>query len=126
MLLDNFAVIFGVIATLLSGAVWVMSLTNKLSSRALNGERDIEDLEKRVAKIEHETSFLSLKETFSRIVFEVFHSKEFKEANEQVVKSTIKDTLLHIERNRSIAQAGSLDLILDKLDKLDKLEKHDK
>jgi len=122
MQIDNFAVIFGVIATLLSGAVWVMSLVNKLSSRALNGERDVEDLEKRVSKIEHATSFLSLKETFSRIVFEVFHSKDFKEANEKVVKDTIKETLLHIERNRSVAQAGSLDLILDKLEKLSKHE----
>lgn len=103
--------IFGIVSTLLVGAVWVMSLISKVSGRTVNIERDVGDLEKRVDKLESETSFSSLKETFSQIVLQIFHSKEFKDTNKEV----IRDTLLHIEKNRTASEAGALHLILEEI-----------
>lgn len=107
-------VVVGIIATLLAGAVWVMTLTTRLSNRALNAERDVLELRERVARLEHQTAFSSLKETFSEVVIQVLHSKEFQETNKRI----IRDTLLHIAANKTAEQAGALSLILEKINDL--------
>lgn len=54
MLLDlsTIAVIFGIISTLIGGAVWVMSLVNKITTRVVTQEKDVATLKTTTTNLE--------------------------------------------------------------------------
>lgn len=103
--------IVGILGTLFIGAFWVLSITSKISNRASNMGRDITDLQAKVKDLEAKTSFTTLENIFTKVCFQIFHSKEFKEANHEVIRST----LLHIEANKSSERAGAFTEILSEI-----------
>lgn len=46
------ATMFGIIATLITGAVWVMSLVNKITARATSQEKDIVSYKTKIESLE--------------------------------------------------------------------------
>lgn len=115
------AVTATILGGFITGAVWVLGITAKISNRAILIERDITEIVKdntalasRVERVEKDTSFQSLQETFTKIFYTAIQSKEFRQAN----KEAIKETLLHIESTRTASDAGALHLILEELQEL--------
>lgn len=103
--------ILGILGTLFIGAIWVLTITSKISNRAYALERDMADMKLKVKTLEEKTSFQALESVFTKVCLQVFHSKEFKEAN----REAIRDTLLHIERNKDHAEAGAFEEILSEI-----------
>lgn len=98
----------GVLSILIGGAIWVMSLVNKTSVRATNIERDLKDVEKRVGKIEEKTEYENQEKVIINVFIKATSSKEFKDS----LKEIIKETILHLDRNRSIAEGHALEEIM--------------
>lgn len=101
-----------IIGILVSGAVWVMVQVSRVTSKVISAERDIIELKKDVEKLEQKTSYEHLEEVTKRVMLQVVHSEDFKKS--------IRDVLLHIERNKSIAEASAFTEILNRLDQIEK------
>lgn len=112
--LNDLSVMLGVISILIGGAIWVMSLINKTSVRATNIERDVDDLEKRVVKIEEKTEYVYQEKLITDVFVKATNSKEFKDS----LRQTIKDTILHLDRNRSITELQFFEEILNEIKSL--------
>ena len=109
--LDLIKTLLSIIGILVSGAVWVMVLVSRVSIRVRDIERTGEDREKRIVKLEEKTSYEHLEQLITKVSFQVFHSAEFK--------TTLKNILLHIEKNRAAAEIGVLNEILYRLQKME-------
>lgn len=68
--LSTIAAIFGIIATLITGAVWVMSLVNKVTARVVTQSEHIKNLEKNVEKLEATVKDHESKNSYFRHNFE--------------------------------------------------------
>ena len=119
-----------IIGILVSGAVWVIVLVNRVSVRTIGVERDIidlkestksvpdfrdlqrdvVDLKEATKKLEEKTSFESLERITKKVMLQVVHSKDFKDS--------IRDVILHIEKNRTAEEAGAFSEILHQLQEL--------
>lgn len=72
MILDlaTIATILGIMATLLTGAVWVMSLVNKVTARVVTQYEHIKNLEKNFEKLEETVKDHESKNAYFRHNFE--------------------------------------------------------
>lgn len=109
--LNTVALIIAIISTLIGGALWVMGLVNKISIRATNIERDVVDIDKRILKVEEKTEYRYQEAIVTEIIVKVFNSKEVKD----VLKSQIRDVILHIDKNFSAERAAAFDIILEEI-----------
>jgi hypothetical protein len=100
--------VLAIISPILLSLVWAITTASKISNRALLLEISIKSHGERITKIEKDTSYSSLEAVVQKVCFQVFNSKEFKES----MMSCVKDTLLHVEKNRSVSQAGAFEEIL--------------
>lgn len=106
--------ILGILGTLFVGAIWVLTLTSRISNRAYSLERDMESGKDRLTKLENKTSFEYLETISQRAFSNLIHSEEFKKVTSQV----IKDTLLHIEKNRTASSLAAFEEILAQIREL--------
>ena len=73
-------------------------------------QRDVVDLKEATKKLEEKTSFESLERITKKVMLQVVHSKDFKDS--------IRDVILHIEKNRTAEEAGAFSEILHQLQEL--------
>lgn len=116
----NFALsLIGIISPFIVTAVWISTLSARSSNRVMLLEVKVSDHEVRLEKLETATSYASIEMIVSKVCLQVLHSREFKDSMKESLESTIaksvKDTLLHIDRNKSTGQAGAFQEILDSL-----------
>lgn len=97
---------------------WIITNSVRLTNRITSSEMKQDSLIKEMSKLESKTSDDNLEKISRRVIVDVFHSEEFK----REFKTTIRDTLLHIDKNRAAQDVGLLSLVLEKLEKLEKLE----
>lgn len=112
--LNTMALFIGILATIIGGALWVMGLVNKISVRATNIERDAEDLEKRLTKVEGKTDYKYQEGLVTEIIVKVLNSKEVRDT----LKSQMKEVILHIDKNLSAERASAFDLLLEEIREL--------
>ncbi len=91
--------ILGIITTLICGAVWVMSLVNKLSSRAMAQEKDIQTLRRDVETMnqaikEHESKNSYFRHNFDPVTKSLFDKMDDLE---KTIKESIGDGFKHIK-----------------------------
>ena len=125
-----------ILALLISGALYVMVVVSRVSVRVNNAERDIRFLTSKVAvldgagmrmkqiesdveilenhtkELKEKTSFEHLEKVTKKVMLQVIHSKDFKDA--------IRDVLIHIDKNRTSAETGVFSAILDEIKELKK------
>ena len=94
---------------------WIITNSVRLTNRITSSEMRQDSLIKEMNKLESKTSDDNLEKISRRVIVDVFHSEEFK----REFKTTIRDTLLHIDKNRTAQDAGLLSLVLEKLEKLE-------
>ena len=74
------------------------------------------DHDERLSKLEVSTSYASIEKVVEKVCLQVLHSREFKdsmkESLEGTIEKSVKNTLLHIERNKSVGEAGAFEEIL--------------
>lgn len=109
--LNSILTVIGIISPFILAAVWMATLITKTSNRALLLEVAQKDHEKRLIELESATSYTAVEKVVEKICKQIFHSKEFKDS----LKDSIQDTMLHIDQNKSNAEAGALSLILDEV-----------
>jgi len=101
------------------GGVWMTSLAIKTSNRALVLETAKTTHEDRLDKLEAATSYTSIEKIVERVCAHVFHSPEFKasmkESIEGIVQKSIRDTILHLDKNKKSSEVGAYAEILDRL-----------
>jgi predicted AAA+ superfamily ATPase len=111
--------IIGIISPFILAAVWMTTLITRTSNRALLLEVKIKDQEDRVIKLEVATSYSSIEKIVEKVCFQVLHSREFKdsmkESLEGTIEKSVKNTLIHIEKNRSSGQVGAFEEILNEI-----------
>ena len=78
--------ILGIVTTLVCGAVWVMSLVNKLSSRAMSQEKDIQTLRRDVEAMnitlkDHESKNSYFRHNFDPVTKSLFNKMDEKTSN---------------------------------------------
>lgn len=117
--LSDLSVILSVSSILIGGAVWVMFLVSRTSVRAANIENNVLMLKERVVKIESKTEYENQEKVIINVFIKATNSKEFKDS----LKSSIREVIIHLDRNRSIAESQAFDEILKELKSL-KNEKH--
>ncbi len=106
--------IIGIISPFILATVWMTTLITRTSNRALLLELASENHAERIKTLENATSYTALEQVVARVCTHVFNSKEFKDN----MKDSIKETLLHIDRNRSHAELGAIELVLDEVKRL--------
>jgi len=94
---------------------WIINDKIRLNNKIINLEMKQAFIKEEITGLELRTSDDNLEKITRRVITDVFHSEEFKKE----FKSTIRDTLLHIEKNRSAETVGVLSLIIEKLEKLE-------
>lgn len=114
MELSSLLTIIGIISPFILATVWMTTLITKISNRALLLELAKQDHESRIDELEKVTSYASLEKVVEKVCRHVFNSKEFKDS----MKDSIKETMLHIDRNRSHAELGAIELVLDEVKRL--------
>jgi hypothetical protein len=97
-----------IIALILSGAVWVMFLVYRVSTRITTVALDVKILQENVKTLNVTTSYEHLEQITKRAMLQVIHDEDFKR--------TFKSILNHHENNYKVV----LQEILDRLDHLDK------
>lgn len=111
--------IIGIISPFILATVWLTTLITRTSNRALLLEVKVNGHDVRLEKLEYATSYASIEMIVSKVCLQVLHSREFKDSMKESLESTIaksvKDALLHIDRNKSAGQAGAFQEILDSL-----------
>ena len=108
--------LIAIVSPIVLSFIWAVSLTSKISNRALLLEVSSKNHETRIVKIEEATSHASMETLVGKLCVQVFHSKEFKDT----LKESVRDTMLHIEANRTAAAVGSYDEILSGINQLHK------
>lgn len=128
--LNSLLTVIGIISPFIISAVWLATLTTKTSNRALLLEITSKNQEKRIAELEIVTSYASIEKVVEKVCLHVFNSREFKETMSESIQSTVeksvKNTLLHIEKNRVVGQAGSFEEILNAIHRVQDEIKHKK
>lgn len=109
--LTTVSLVIGILATLLAGALWVMSLISRVSIRATNIERDIKTLDERTTKVENKTDYKYQETIVTEIIVKVFNSKEVRDT----LKNQIKEVILHVDKNFTAERAGVFNLLLEEL-----------
>lgn len=112
--LNSILTVIGIVSPFILAAVWMATLITKTSNRALLLEVAVRNHDERVIKLEAITSHTAIEQTVEKICHRVFESKEFK----GFMGDSIKDIMLHIENNRSHAQAGAFEEILIEIKRL--------
>jgi len=111
--------LIGIVSPFIVTAVWISTLSARSSNRVVLLEVKVSGHEARMGKLENATSYASIEQMVSKVCLQVLHSGEFKASMKESLESTIaksvKDTLLHIDRNKSTGQAGAFDEILKTL-----------
>jgi len=93
------------------GFIWTIVAASRISNRAQLLEIAVETHDKRLEKLEKATSYTEIEKIVERVCVHIFYSKDFKET----MKDSVKETILHVEKNRSSAQAGAFEEILNEL-----------
>lgn len=111
--------VIGIISPFILAAVWMTTLITKISNKALLLEITVNNHNDKIINLEAATSYSSIEKVVEKVCYQVFNSKQFKDSMkepiETAVQKSVKDTLLHIERNRSISQSSAFDAILDEI-----------
>lgn len=114
--LNSVLTIIGIITPFVLSMLYVIGLIIKISNRALLLEISKKDHDERLQKLENITSHESVEKVVEKICKQIFNSPEFKES----FRGTVKETMLHIEANRSHAAVGSLNLVLEEIQRIHK------
>ena len=112
--LNSMLTVVGIISPFILATVWMTTLIARISNRALLLEVARENHEERLAKVEAATDYAAVEKTVEKICKQIFNSIEFKES----IEKTVKNAVLHVERNNSAATMGSLNLVLDEIKQL--------
>lgn len=108
--------IIGIISPFILATVWMTTLITRTSNRALLLEVRTNDHEEQLRELKAATSYTSIERVVVQVCAQVLHSREFKDSMKESLESTIeksvKNTLLHIEKNKSSGQAGAFEEIL--------------
>lgn len=112
--LDIVLTIVGIISPFILATVWMTTLITRTSNRALLLEIKSTDYEERIKKLELSTSYETVEKTVEKICRQVFNNKDFK----VLMKEAIKETMLHIDKNRTHEEVGKIDLVLDEVRRL--------
>ncbi len=111
--------IIGIISPFILAAVWMTTLITRTSNRALLLEVKASDHDERLNKLEVSTSYASIEKVVEKVCLQVLHSREFKdsmkESLEGTIEKSVKNTLLHIEKNKSTGEAGAFAEILTEI-----------
>lgn len=111
--------IIGIISPFILAAVWMTTLITRTSNRALLLEVTAKNHAERIKTLENATSYTALEQVVEKVCLQVLHSREFKESMKESlegsIEKSVKNTLLHIEKNRSAGQAGAFEEILTEI-----------
>ncbi len=111
--------IIGIISPFILAAVWMTTLITRTSNRALLLEVRTDDHEKQINDLKAATSYTSIERVVEKVCLQVLHSREFKdsmkESLEGTIEKSVKNTLLHIEKNKSTGEAGAFAEILTEI-----------
>ncbi len=111
--------IIGIISPFILAAVWMTTLITRTSNRALLLEVRTDDHEKQINDLKAATSYTSIERVVEKVCLQVLHSREFKDSMkdslEGTIEKSVKNTLLHIEKNKSAGQAGAFEEILSEI-----------
>ena len=108
---NSILTIIGIISPFILSAVWMTTLITKISNRALLLEVSTRSHENRLGNLENSTSYASIEKVVEKVCYHIFNSKEFKES----MRDSVKETILHVERNRTVESATSLTLVLEEI-----------
>lgn len=97
--LSTLAATFAIIATILTGAVWVMTLVNKITSRVVSQEKDLQTLKKDVDTIvrtvkEHESKNSYFRHNFDPVTKSLFNKMDDLE---ETIKDSINEGFKHVK-----------------------------
>lgn len=97
--LSTIAAIFGIIATLITSAVWVMSLVNKITTRVVSQEKDLASLKKDVESLERTVKNHESKNSYFRHNFDPVTKSIFDKIDdlEEAIKSSIQQGFTNIK-----------------------------
>ncbi|CAB4213314.1 hypothetical protein UFOVP1451_5 [uncultured Caudovirales phage] len=108
--------VIGIISPFILAAVWMTTLITRTSNRALLLEVRTNDHEEQLKELKAATSYTSIERVVVQVCTQVLHSREFKDSMkdslEGTIEKSVKNTLLHIEKNKSVGQAGAFEEIL--------------
>lgn len=112
--LNSILAIIGIITPFVLSVLYIISLIVKINNRALLLELKQADHEERINKVEKATDYATVEKTVEKICKQIFNSIEFKDS----IEKTVKNAVLHVERNNSAATMGSFNLVLDEIKQL--------
>jgi len=98
-ILTIFGGVFGFILTLIVGAVWVMGLVNKITTRVVSQEKDLSSLNDRVENLlravkEHESKNSYFRHNFDPVTKSIFNKIDDLE---ETIKSSFQDGFTNIK-----------------------------
>lgn len=97
--LSTIAAIFGIIATLITGAVWVMSLVNKVTTKVVSQEKDLTVLKQDIDNLKKVVDNHESKNSYFRHNFDPVTKSIFNKIDnlEETIKSSIQQGFANIK-----------------------------
>lgn len=124
MTLNDILTIVGIISPFVICAVWIATLTVKTSNRVLLLEVSVKDNNSEIENLKKATSYTSIEKVVEKVVYSIFNSPQFKEAIkapiEAAVNKSVRDTMLHINKNEKASETSAFEEILHRLKKLER------
>jgi hypothetical protein len=124
MSLDDILTIIGIISPFVLIAVWLASLSIKTSNKVLAIEISLNSHKDKITVLEKITTHDSIEKVVEKVVYNIFNSPQFKEAIkgpiESAVNKSVRDTMIHINKNEKASEASAFEEILHRLKKLEK------